>query len=184
MSAGLAPDGLALIQAFVNSVELPDGEDELGSPQSAVAWLLARGVETDSIEARELQCLVEARELVRELLEGHTGENVGSEVLVRLQQVLGDAALVPVLSSAGASLTPTQPRGVDGFFANVSAAIVEASFKGTWHRLKVCRADTCRWAFYDRSKNGRGHWCSMRVCGSREKARTYRARRRIQLQPD
>ena len=49
---------------------------------------------------------------------------------------------------------------------------------GTWERFKVCRSDTCRWAFYDHSKNGRSCWCSMRVCGSRQKARTYRARQR------
>jgi len=60
----------------------------------------------------------------------------------------------------------------------ISTAIVEATLLDTWERLKVCRSDGCRWAFYDRSKNGRSCWCSMRVCGSREKARTYRARQR------
>jgi predicted RNA-binding Zn ribbon-like protein len=48
----------------------------------------------------------------------------------------------------------------------------------TWARLKACRSDTCRWAFYDHSKNRSGHWCSMEVCGARHKAREYRARHR------
>ncbi|HKC76276.1 MAG TPA: CGNR zinc finger domain-containing protein [Chloroflexota bacterium] len=45
-------------------------------------------------------------------------------------------------------------------------------------RLKICRNETCRWAFYDYSKNRSGAWCTMAVCGSRSKARTYRQRRR------
>ncbi len=48
--------------------------------------------------------------------------------------------------------------------------------EGNWPRLKVCREDTCAWAFYDRSKNRSGAWCSMAVCGNRTKARAYRAR--------
>ena len=55
-----------------------------------------------------------------------------------------------------------------------NAAIAE----GTWARLKACERDSCRWAFYDRSKNRSGHWCSMDVCGAREKnRRAYRRRR-------
>ena len=46
---------------------------------------------------------------------------------------------------------------------------------GTWRRLKACREDTCQWAFYDRSKNRSGTWCSMAVCGNRAKARAYRS---------
>jgi len=36
----------------------------------------------------------------------------------------------------------------------------------------------CQWAFYDRSKNRSGRWCSMRTCGNRTKTRAYRTRRR------
>ncbi len=42
----------------------------------------------------------------------------------------------------------------------------------------VCSSDTCQWAFYDRSKNRSGRWCSMQVCGNRTKTRAYRARQR------
>ncbi|MGH3007295.1 MAG: CGNR zinc finger domain-containing protein, partial [Gaiellaceae bacterium] len=43
-------------------------------------------------------------------------------------------------------------------------------------RLKACRAEDCRWAFYDRARNRSRHWCSMAVCGNRTKARTFRRR--------
>jgi predicted RNA-binding Zn ribbon-like protein len=50
--------------------------------------------------------------------------------------------------------------------------------EGTWERLKVCPAHDCLWAFYDSSRNRSGHWCSMKVCGNRAKARSYRERHR------
>ncbi|MBW3563024.1 MAG: CGNR zinc finger domain-containing protein, partial [Actinobacteria bacterium] len=43
-------------------------------------------------------------------------------------------------------------------------------------RLKVCRSDTCRWAFYDSSRNRSGKWCDMAVCGNRTKVANYRER--------
>ncbi|HEU5419241.1 MAG TPA: CGNR zinc finger domain-containing protein, partial [Streptosporangiaceae bacterium] len=49
-----------------------------------------------------------------------------------------------------------------------------AATLGTWERLKVCGADDCLWAFYDRSPTRSGSWCSMRICGSRAKSRAYR----------
>jgi predicted RNA-binding Zn ribbon-like protein len=69
--------------------------------------------------------------------------------------------------------------GAANFLGSISAGIVEATVAGTWDRLKVCRDDACRWAFYDHSKNGGGAWCSMRVCGCRNKSRAYRARQKV-----
>ena len=100
---------------------------------------------------------------------------------MRLQDLLRRAPLRAVVSPLGATLVTDAP-GADAFLGLISAAIAQAS-QESWERLKVCRADACQWAFYDHSKNGRGAWCSMRVCGSREKARAYRERRRQQGGP-
>ena len=43
-------------------------------------------------------------------------------------------------------------------------------------RLSACRDEHCRVAFYDKSRNRSRAWCSMEVCGNREKARSFRAR--------
>ncbi|MEU4292611.1 CGNR zinc finger domain-containing protein [Kribbella sp. NPDC026596] len=57
------------------------------------------------------------------------------------------------------------------------AAVISASVvAGNWPRLKACAADTCRWVYYDRSPAGRSRWCTMSLCGSRNKMRKYRAR--------
>ncbi len=172
-----APGSLQLVQRFLNSTEMPDGVDELRTAPLAAEWLeRVTGVPVQ-VSDKQRARLVATRETLRDLLEAHTGENVAPDVRVRLQQLLGHSPLRPVFTDAGATLA-VDCAGVDSFLGMISTAIVEATFMGTWDRLKVCRRDTCRWAFYDHSKNGCSCWCSMRVCGTREKARAYRARRR------
>ena len=44
--------------------------------------------------------------------------------------------------------------------------------------MKACERDSCRWVFYDRSKNRSGSWCDPADCGTRERSRrAYRRRR-------
>jgi predicted RNA-binding Zn ribbon-like protein len=174
-----APGGLALVQAFVNSVELPDGDDELATADAATEWLRDHQVELRRpVTDAERRRLLNVREGLRVLLTAHTGEVVDTSVAENLTRQLNAAVLRPVISSNGGSLSTTTP-GVAHFLGSVSAGIVEATVAGTWERLKVCRDDSCRWAFYDFSKNGRGAWCSMRVCGCRSKSRAYRARQKV-----
>jgi Conserved protein containing a Zn-ribbon-like motif, possibly RNA-binding len=41
-------------------------------------------------------------------------------------------------------------------------------------RIKVCAADGCGWVFLDTSKNSSRRWCSMQLCGNREKAKRFK----------
>lgn len=58
----------------------------------------------------------------------------------------------------------------------VLAVVAQAMADGSWSRIKACRADDCRWAYVDHSRNRSRHWCDMAVCGNRAKARRYRSR--------
>ena len=58
----------------------------------------------------------------------------------------------------------------------VLKAVCAGMEEGAWERLKTCANGRCGWAFYDRSKNRSGRWCSMDVCGNRAKTRAYRSR--------
>jgi predicted RNA-binding Zn ribbon-like protein len=68
-------------------------------------------------------------------------------------------------------------QGLDRALGDVLADVAAAMGDGSWPRLKACLADDCRWAFVDRSRNASRRWCDMRVCGNRQKARAFRARR-------
>jgi predicted RNA-binding Zn ribbon-like protein len=43
-------------------------------------------------------------------------------------------------------------------------------------RLRPCANDECRLFLLDRSRANRARWCSMAVCGNREKARRHYGR--------
>jgi predicted RNA-binding Zn ribbon-like protein len=49
---------------------------------------------------------------------------------------------------------------------------------GEWSRVKTCARESCRFVFFDASRNRSARWCSMQVCGNREKTAAYRARHR------
>ncbi len=78
-----APGSLALVQKFINSNEMPDGVDELRTAPLAAQWLHdATGADL-TVSERDLERLIATREALRDLLEGHTGENVDPAVAVR-----------------------------------------------------------------------------------------------------
>lgn len=77
---------------------------------------------------------------------------------------------LPRLTAAG--------TGVAGGLGQLLVAVAECRSDGSWRRLKLCRSEACQWAFYDASKNRSRAWCSMEVCGNRQKTRSYRARHR------
>ena len=45
-------------------------------------------------------------------------------------------------------------------------------------RVRECPGETCGWFFFDSSRNGLRHWCSMKTCGNTEKVRRFRAANR------
>jgi predicted RNA-binding Zn ribbon-like protein len=172
-----APGALRLVQQFVNSNDLEGGPDLLADAPALHAWLVEAGlagpdlVVTGADHARA----VALREAIRELVSANAGlphDPAAAQVVDEL-----GAGLRPVFDSGGTHFEPTA-GGVDAALGRIVGAIHNALAEGTWERLKACERDVCRWAFYDQSKNRSSHWCSMAVCGQREKnRRAYRRRR-------
>jgi predicted RNA-binding Zn ribbon-like protein len=169
-----APGPLGEVQAFINTRDNEAGTDNLADAVSASLWLRSRGFSGGRLSQAERRRLVDVREALRDLLSAHDGDPQPSAAS-RLDQLFAGVRLSPRLASDGGTLV-AEGRGLDAYLATLSIAIFEATVAGTWQRLKVCRASDCRWVFYDHTKNGRGAWCSMQVCGTRAKSRAYRAR--------
>jgi predicted RNA-binding Zn ribbon-like protein len=170
---------LHLLQAFVNTNDLEGGDDELGTPQLLRDWLVERGLMTRSEPVDEEQRLraLQVREGIRALGRANNGEPLDAE---QVRQLNTAAAGIPVVVSVEPGAWTLQPAagGVDGFLGRIMAALARSMADGSWDRMKACRSDTCRWLFFDQSRNRSGTWCSMAVCGSRMKARAYRSRQR------
>jgi predicted RNA-binding Zn ribbon-like protein len=172
-----APPSLRIVQQFVNTWnhEFPGSWDRLGTAESAAAWLADHALlpSPGGLDERDRMKLILLREGFRSLLLTRQGVLVGPEALRHLNEL---AVPLEVLFDAnGASYLRPTGGGVLGVIGRLISAAHEASIEGSWSRLKGCRH--CGWAFYDRSKNRSGSWCSMSVCGNRSKNRSYRQRR-------
>src|SRR5579871_5108611 len=167
-----APGRLRLVQELLNSYEADLDRDELADLDALAAWLRSRELigPAERLAGRDLERARSFREALRALLEERPHGAVRSETRRAINDGSGAALLRVELDAAGAPRLLGAASGLDGAFAQLLAIIAEAALDGTWARLKVCERPACRWAFYDRSKNRSGSWCSMAVCGNRAKA--------------
>ena len=174
-----APGDLEMVRAFVNTRDVEEETDSLSDPEGLRDWLAAQGlIEGDApVRADDVGLAHDVREALRALL---LCNNEGCDPEPEVVLALNDAATLAQLSvrfheDGSAHLEPTVP-GVRGALGRLLAMVYGSRREGSWDRLKVCRSDTCQWAFFDESKNRSRHWCSMAVCGSQSKARAYRRR--------
>jgi hypothetical protein len=149
-----APDlGPELLVAFLNTLDVEEQTDALADRAGLDAWAQAHDVEPgDLAEARRV------RDALRAVVDG-------------------DDVDLPAIA-----LTTTCGERSVGLAARTAAEAAVASsvvlsIQGKLGRVKLCGGEDCRWAFYDASRNGSRQWCSMEVCGNRQKARSFRARR-------
>jgi predicted RNA-binding Zn ribbon-like protein len=178
-----APEPLRLVQRFVNSTEIHESrptDEELVSPEALRDWFAERELmdPSEAVTEADLARARDVREGLRALLMAHNGEPLDRKLVDRLDRV---ARQVQVHVCFGEDAEPelvAESSGVDGALARLLAIVATAAEQGTWERLKACPRDCCMWAFYDRSKNRSGRWCSMDTCGNVEKARAFRERQR------
>ncbi|WP_410638170.1 CGNR zinc finger domain-containing protein [Amycolatopsis sp. lyj-346] len=147
----------SLVVEFLNTVNVEEGTDLLEDPGQWHEWAAAHALAANpAAEARA------ARDALRAAI-GDPRLRGGSGAVVNVDTRISLTADGPALVA-------------DDVVGAVFAACARLVVRGDWVRLKICPADTCLWAFYDESRNRSRTWCSMRVCGNREKARGWRAR--------
>ncbi len=174
-----APGDLEVVRAFVNTLDVEAGVDDVATPEALTAWLREHALvgAEESASRADVRRAGELREALREVLLGNHG---GYETDPAATATLEDAARRARLElrfGPDATARPEPARaGVDGALGRLLAIVAAAQAEGTWQRLKSCPADDCRWAFYDRSRNRSAVWCNMAICGNRAKVRSYRDR--------
>lgn len=174
---------LDLLREFANTRDVERDQDELGTPELLRSWLMERGLIApgDPVGIDTHARTLAVRDGIRALALGNNEERVDGAAMEAMNRA---AASVPVAVRVRAGeadgawqLVPAAP-GIDGFVGRMLGALAASMADGSWSRVKACRNEECRWVFHDHSRNRSGTWCTMAVCGSRMKARAYRARRR------
>lgn len=168
-----------MVQDFVNTVDLEEGQEQIGTAAALRSWLVDRGLLSDRrVTTAEHARAIELREALRRLLFANNGGELHEVDLDVLNGAGRDAGLrLRFLPEGHARLEP-EVAGTAGALGQIVASVSAAMTDRTWFRLKACADERCGWAFYDQSKNRSGHWCSMEVCGNRSKARQFRRRQR------
>ena len=177
MSDRETADGVAgLVQAFVNTVDLHDGPEELTDPNTLQAWLVAhRLLEAGAaVGEADLKHALALREAIRGVIGANSGAPVFPVDLATLNEAAARSGLRPRFSGGGKARLEPDVAGVVGALGRIVAAVYAAMAEPDWRRLKLCGSASCRWVFYDRSRNQSSRWCSMASCGNREKAKRFR----------
>ena len=172
------PQELELVHAFTNTVDIEPGVEELGGPEELRDWLLERSLVSpeDPVTARDLREAIDLRTSLRAILSAHDGTGLSPRELSAINDAVARFPLTVAFDpDANPRIAPAD-SGVKGALGEIIAGIVIAISNGTWPRLKSCARESCRWVFYDHSKNRSKRWCSMTVCGNRTKTKAYRER--------
>jgi predicted RNA-binding Zn ribbon-like protein len=176
-----APEPLILVQALVNTVELPAGPDRLADPDDARAWLADQDLLAPAARMTDadLDLVRGVRDALRALLVHNGGGPAATEdALAPLREVAAGAAARAEFGEDGVVRMAAAGDSVRERLVTLLLIIHDAQRDGSWARLKACANDECQWAFYDRSRNHGGTWCDMAACGNKLKNRDFRARRR------
>jgi predicted RNA-binding Zn ribbon-like protein len=174
-----APGRLRVVQALVNTVELPDGSDRLADRSDARSWLVENQLLAPHAELAEadLNLIRRVREALRVLLVQNAGGPPPTDTaLTPLREIASAGTARACLADDGeVRLTATGDSARDRL-VDLLVIVRDAQRDGTWRLLKACANDECQWAFYDKSRNHGGMWCEMSACGNKLKNRAFRAR--------
>ena len=168
------PESVRFVRDFINTVEWQTNEESLATPADLRRWLQEHGAEVAgaALGTSELNLAKTIREGLRSALQAHAGHDVDRAAIDALNRALLRVPLVlGFTASADSYLVPTRAAKNAAALAPLIAAVNASQADGTWERLKVCARDSCRWAFYDASRNRSGRWCSMAGCGNYVKMR-------------
>src|SRR5437660_11470118 len=169
---------LGLIQAFVNTVVLDPGVEELKDPNTLRAWLVANKLMPGHhpVDDSDLKNALAVREAMRGVIGGNSALPIYSVDLATLNSAAAASRLRMRFAPDGRPRLEPEASGAVGAIGRLVAALYSAMQAEEWERLKLCGSGTCRWAFYDRSRNQSSRWCNMASCGNREKARRFRSK--------
>jgi predicted RNA-binding Zn ribbon-like protein len=181
----VVPAAIRLVRDFVNTFEPQVNTDELTGPDQLRDWFVERRLMVDDAPLRpaDLELAVTIREGLRSVLLDHAGHATDPTALARLDDALAEVPVRLSVADGQYQLVSARDTPLHHALAHLLDAIRQCREDQTWTRLKVCARDTCRWAFYDASRNQVRRWCSMAGCGNHIKMQRAYAARKNRRQP-
>jgi predicted RNA-binding Zn ribbon-like protein len=172
---------LDLVRDYVNTLDFETGIDQIGTPDELATWFSEQGLVDDLVEPTEQEHrdALAVREAIRELLLANNAVAMDAAAASKTLEEAGRKAHLGVRFEDGRPVLSPEDDGTRGAIGRIVALVAELAQTDEWKRLKGCRDENCRVAFYDKSRNRSRAWCSMEVCGNRDKQRGYRERHKV-----
>jgi predicted RNA-binding Zn ribbon-like protein len=169
---------VGLVQAYVNTVDIQAGPEQLSDPNTLNAWLVAHELmeSGQTVTEADLKHAIAVREAIRGVIGANSGGRAYPLDIATLNEAATASRLRARFGADGKARLEPEAGGVAGAMGRMVAALFAAVGDEDWSRLKLCGSQTCRWAFYDRSRNHSSRWCTMATCGNRQKAKRFRER--------
>jgi predicted RNA-binding Zn ribbon-like protein len=142
-------------------------------------WLRMRGLVSRParLTSDDLERTLALREGLRALAFANNGHVPDEAAIEAMREASTGAGTQIYIELDGPRFVADATTGIEGAIGALLAMTARAMIDGSWRRLKACPGRHCGWAFYDHSRNQSGRWCSMSVCGERDKARAYYRRK-------
>jgi predicted RNA-binding Zn ribbon-like protein len=153
---------------LLNSRPLVGGQeqDALGDPAAGSRWAREHGGDGSP---EELALLRETRDILRDVVRAERPPTA-------LGALLDGVSQTPEATPEGLRwLLRTPPHARLAVEVVLAWADAQTRMPG---RLRPCANTECRMFLLDRSRANRARWCSMAICGNREKARRHYERTR------
>lgn len=176
-AAGTGLDDEALLIAVANSGH--GDHDEFANARAATAWWRdleagpTRAAGHPPLAPEGLAMLRTLRAVIRHQALRHNGIDTNVDTTA-----LDGLTLHPDLTGDPSLRAGTTGDLASDICAAAIAALLRASARPGWPRLKACRGADCRWVFIDGSRNTSRRWCDMAACGNRAKSESFRVRHR------
>ena len=168
-----APAAALLVRDFVNTVEWQEDAETWATPDDLAQWFTDHaGISVGTFTEEDLLLARRVREGLRSVLLQHAGHEPLPAAASDLDEALARIPLRMRLDDGGELRLGSGGSGGAAAVAHILAAVDGLRADGGWSRLKACARESCRWAYWDASRNRSGRWCSMSWCGNYVKMRT------------
>jgi predicted RNA-binding Zn ribbon-like protein len=173
---------LGTLQSFLNTkwdLDDPRKDEILTSPGALEDWLRSRDLlqHRRRLAESDLDRALAVREGLRALAFVNNDHPLDEAAVDSMRRASRGAASEIRIEPEGPLFVAPGTADIDAAIGALFAITARAMIDGSWKRLKACPGRYCGWVFYDASRNQSARWCSMKVCGDREKSRAYYRRR-------
>jgi predicted RNA-binding Zn ribbon-like protein len=177
-----APGDLGLVQSFINTrwnLRDPEKGETFTSGAALADWLRSRRLLAGEgrLSQDDVERAATVREGLRALAFANNDHRLDLSAIEAMRRASRGVVTQIRIEPDGPQFVPEATASLDAAIGALFAIVGRAMIDGSWQRLKACPGRHCGWAFYDSSRNRSARWCSMQVCGDREKSRTYYRRK-------